>query len=61
MRKFKAYCVEHDIKQSEISEIIGVGLQNVNKKLNGKQKFTLEQVEKLCRHFGISADDYFID
>ena len=60
MKKFKAYCVEHGIKQSEIAELLGINVSNVNLKLNGKEPFTLAQVKLLCEHFKISADEYFI-
>ena len=58
--RFKAYCVANRIKQEEIAELLGIHLNNVNEKLNGKQQFTLEQVKILCKHYGISADDYFV-
>lgn len=60
MLKFKAYCVEHRIKQREIAELIGVCKQSVNRKLNDKEPFTVEQVKTICKHYDISADDYFI-
>lgn len=58
--RFKGYCAEHNIKQAEIAEILGIHVQNVSEKLNGKQSFTLDQIRTLCKHYGISADDYFI-
>ena len=60
MLKFKAYCVEHGIKQKEIAKLLGILVSSVNRKMNDKEPFTLEQVKKLCSHYGISADDYFI-
>lgn len=60
MLKFKGYCAANGIKQSEIAEVLGINVTNVNEKLNGKQPFTLEQVKKLCEKYQISADEYFI-
>lgn len=60
MLKFKGYCVENRIKQSEIAEILDISVQSVNKKLNDKEPFTFEQVKTLCKHFNISADVYFV-
>ena len=60
MLKFKAYCVEHGIKQSEIAEALKITVSNANLKLNGKEPFTLAQVKVLCEKFKISADEYFI-
>ena len=60
MLKFKGYLAEHNIKQREVAEILGIKVQNLNKKLNGKEPFTLAQVKILCKHYGISADEYFV-
>ena len=60
MLKFKAYLVERRIKQTEVAEVLGITVQNLNKKINGVEPFTLEQVKTLCKHYQISADEYFI-
>lgn len=60
MLKFKGYCAENKIKQSEVAELLDITVQNVNRKMNGKEPFTLEQVKTLCKHYGISADEYFV-
>lgn len=60
MLKFKAFCVERKIKQTEIAELLGINAQSVNRKLNEKEPFTLEQVKILCQKFQISADEYFV-
>ena len=60
MLKFKGYCVENGIKQAEIADILRIGKNTVNRKLNGHEPFTLEQVRTLCQHFKISADIYFV-
>lgn len=58
--KFKAYCVENNIRQSEIAELLGINLANVNQKLNGKQSWTLEQVKILCDYYKLNANEYFL-
>lgn len=60
MLKFKGYCAEHNIRQREIAELLDLNPQTVNRKMNGKEAFTLEQVKKICEHYGISADTYFV-
>lgn len=60
MLKFKGYCAENRIRQAVIAEILNISIQSVNKKLNGKEPFTFEQVKTLCKHFNISADEYFV-
>jgi plasmid maintenance system antidote protein VapI len=58
--KFKGYCAERNIKQEEIAKILNITVSNANRKINGKDPFTLEQVKILCKHYGISADEYFV-
>lgn len=61
MRKFKAWLVENNIKQSEIAKLLGLSLRIVNAKLNGREPFTLAQVKTICLHYHISADEFFIN
>lgn len=35
--------------QSDIAKEIGVSLQSFNSKINGKRKFTLDEVVKICK------------
>ena len=60
MHKFKGYCAENGIKQKEICELLGLTKSTVSSKMNGRYPWTLEQIKKLCRHYGISADIYFV-
>ena len=60
MLKFKGYCAENRIKQTEIADLLGLSIQSVNAKLNGRQFFTLPEAVFLCKHYGISLDQYFM-
>ena len=60
MYKFKGYCVENGIKQKELAELLDLSISVVNQKMNGHLDWTLEQVKTLCKHYGISADIYFV-
>lgn len=60
MLKFKGYCAENRIKQTEIAKLLGLTKQSVNNKINGRQDFTLSEVKTICLHYGISADLYFL-
>ena len=53
---FKGWMVENNIKQTEIADLLGISLQSVNLKVNGKQDFSLPQISIICRKYGISAD-----
>lgn len=54
--KFKAWLVEHEIKQAEVAELLNIDISNANQKINGNQPFTLEQVKLICQKYSISAD-----
>ena len=58
--RFKAWLVEHEISQKEISELLGIGRELTNAKLNGRKEFTLAQVKQLCDYYKLSADDFFV-
>lgn len=60
MLKFKGYCTEHKIPQSEIADLLGISRHAVNRKMNGHEPWTLEQVKKLTTAYNISAEFYFI-
>jgi plasmid maintenance system antidote protein VapI len=60
MLKFKAYLAERQIKQREVAQTLGITIQNANRKINGKEPFTLDQVKILCKKYKLSADEYFL-
>ena len=60
MLKFKAFLVENRIKQKEVAELLNLSVQNTNRKINGVEPFTLDQVKILCKHYKIRADEFFI-
>jgi transcriptional regulator with XRE-family HTH domain len=53
---FKGWMAENNIKQSELAELLGLSIQSINLKVNGKQDFTLPQISVICGKYGISAD-----
>lgn len=60
MLKFKGYCAENRIKQTDLAKLLGITVQSINMKLNGKRDFSLSEVKTICSHYGISADYYFM-
>lgn len=58
---FKGWCVARGIRQKEIADLLGLGIQSVNNKLNGKEDFTLPQIKTICTHYNISADIFLDD
>lgn len=58
--KFKAYLVEHGIKQSEIARMLGITRSALNQKIHRKgNNFTIQEVSVICKTLGISMDEYF--
>ena len=54
--KFKGWLAENNISQKEICEVTGLSAVSVNKKVNGKEDFTLPQIKAICEKYNISAD-----
>lgn len=54
--KFKAWLAEHRISQKEIMILLNLSTTSINKKVNGKEDFTLPQIRKICEKYGISSD-----
>ena len=54
--KFKAWLVENRISQKELMELLDLSGTSVNKKVNGKEDFTMPQIRTICEKYGISAD-----
>lgn len=53
---FKGWLVAHDIRQKELAAVLGISLQALSKKLNGKADFSIKQVKQICEHYHISAE-----
>ena len=54
--KFKAWLAENRIKQKEIMELLDLSRTSIDKKINGKEDFTLPQIRTICDKYGITAD-----
>lgn len=60
--KFKAYMAENNIKQTDLSKLLGKAVPTINQNLNGTGgDFSMADVRKICIEYGISADTYFIN
>jgi plasmid maintenance system antidote protein VapI len=53
---FKAWLITNKIKQYEIAELLGISVQSVNNKVNGRVDFTLSEIKKLNAKYGVAAD-----
>ena len=58
---FKNYLAAQKIKQEEVATLVGISRSQLNMILNGQRgnDFLVSQVVKICKHYGISADQYF--
>lgn len=54
--KFKGWCAAHNVKVKDIAELLNIHINNASKKINGKQNFTLPQIQAICGKYDISAD-----
>jgi transcriptional regulator with XRE-family HTH domain len=54
--KFKAWMAENRITQKELMELLDLSQTSINKKVNGREDFSLPQIRTICDKYGISAD-----
>ena len=54
--KFKGWLAENKITQTELAEVLDLSMTSINKKVNGKEDFTLPQIKAICEKWSISAD-----
>ena len=53
---------ENNITNLEIARLLNVTKSVITKRLNGTgADFSTSEVRKICLHYGISADVYFVD
>ena len=45
---------QHDMRQAQIAELLGITQSNVSRLLTGQVKFSVETVQKLAEHFRVS-------
>ena len=53
---FKGWMAANNLSQIELARELGLSIQSVNLKVNGKVPWTLEQITKICEKYDISAD-----
>lgn len=59
--KLKGWMTENKVKQKDLAELIGKNVPTVNRKLNGKSKFNVDEIRLICETYGLSADVYFFE
>lgn len=53
---FKSWLVLNGVTQRELAEFLGISKQSVNKKVNGKEDWSLDQARKICGRYHVSAN-----
>ena len=56
IEKIKELRIDKDVKQEEISKIIGVGQSYYSKQERGDKPFQIEQIIKIAKYYKVSAD-----
>lgn len=60
--KFRAFLDEQGIKQVEVAEMLEINRATLNQKINGTGgDFSIVEVRKICEHYNISSDEFFIN
>lgn len=60
--KFKSFLFEQGVSQNKLAEILGKTPSSISSHINGTGgDFSLQDIRIICKHFKISADEYFIE
>lgn len=54
--ELKAWMVRNKVTRKDFAETMGVCPQTISNKLNGRRAFTLPEIQKLNKVYGMSAD-----
>lgn len=57
-KKLKLYLVENDISQTELSKKTGIAIKKINRSLNGKRNFTIDEFELILSALNETADKF---
>lgn len=53
---FKGWMAANKVSQRELAKFLGVSYQTINKKVNGKEDFTMKQARAIVEKYKASAD-----
>lgn len=56
INRLRALREDNDLKQSEVCKILNKSQQGYAHLENGKARFTIDDLIKLCLYYGVSAD-----
>lgn len=60
--KLMCWMRENGITQQDLADLLGKSRHAINRNLNGVSgDFSMDEVRKICLHYGISADAFFIE
>lgn len=60
--ELKKFMLERNIKQQEMSDILGIDRTTFNSKLNAKDsEFTLREMRVLCKKYELDANKFFLN
>lgn len=51
--KLKGKMAELSVSQSELARVLGITVQTLNAKLNGRTQFTIEEAVKITEYLGL--------
>lgn len=56
----KGLRVSKGLNQTQMAEIIGIGITAYHNKETGKNEFTIEEIKKIVNYFGITFEEIFL-
>lgn len=59
LNKLKALRTEHSLNQSDLAELLDIGLTTYQRKESGSTDFYLMEAKKIADYFGLSIEKVF--
>lgn len=60
-RKLKALRAMKNENQQDVAKLIGVSISTYNRKENGHLEFTINEINKILKHYDKSYEDVFMN
>lgn len=60
--KLKGFFAENNIRNKDVADFLEISESTLSSKLNrNRQDFTTEQIRKLCTHYKLDANIFFLN
>lgn len=54
-----AEMIKHDEHKEDLGKVLGISYGAIQRRFNGKTKFSVDEANKICEHYGKSYEELF--